>query len=575
MNCSSSSSLPALRKCEIFQAFTMSIAWETPAMYFSRLLYAIVFGLFTILSSSVAADHIRDLQKQAIEDGRSDIGHWGNDPEKYTQWGTHTNRLVPVYTFGTHTKANGVSLADYTGENSPYRSAAALRKIFGQLPSNSVHPKADYLDQTNIYDIQRAGFLAGKKHIFLVVFDGMDWQTTQAAAVYQTQSVYKDGRGNGLHFQDYNAGGNTEYGWMVTSPYCNGMSKDVNQQTTKLKSAIGLGGYSGDAGGMFPWSVPTDANYPTGKASNADVRHSYTDSASSATSMTSGIKTYNAAINIGPNALKTRSIAHLLQAEGWKVGAVTSVPISHATPAASYAHNVSRNDYQDLTRDMLGLPSISHPHKPLPGLDVLIGCGSGEDKSSDSGQGKNYVPGNRYLSEQDLQKIDSRAGGNYIVAKRTEGQDGAALLSLAADDAIAKKQRLFGYFGVKGGHLPFQTADGDYNPTVGRSNKAEAYSDADRAENPTLADFTEQAIRVLHASEKPFWLMVEAGDVDWANHDNNLDNSIGAVLSGDAAVKKITHWVDEHSNWDESLLIVTADHGHYLVLKKPEMLISK
>ena len=48
---------------------------------------------------------------------------------------------------------------------------------------------------------------------------------------------------------------------------------------------------------------------------------------------------------------------------------------------------------------------------------------------------------------------------------------------------------------------------------------------------------------------------------------------ITAGLSGDDAVRTITEWVDEHSNWDESVLIVTADHGHYLHFKKPELLI--
>ena len=69
--------------------------------------------------------------------------------------------------------------------------------------------------------------------------------------------------------------------------------------------------------------------------------------------------------------------------------------------------------------------------------------------------------------------------------------------------------------------------------------------------------------------------MVESGDVDWANHNNNIDNSIGAVLSGDDAVKVITNWVEKNSNWEDSLLIVTADHGHYFQLKKPNLLTGK
>ena len=69
--------------------------------------------------------------------------------------------------------------------------------------------------------------------------------------------------------------------------------------------------------------------------------------------------------------------------------------------------------------------------------------------------------------------------------------------------------------------------------------------------------------------------MVESGDVDWANHDNNLDNSIGAVNSGDAAIKVITDWVEQHSNWNDALLIVTADHGHMLNLVDPSVLVTR
>ena len=63
--------------------------------------------------------------------------------------------------------------------------------------------------------------------------------------------------------------------------------------------------------------------------------------------------------------------------------------------------------------------------------------------------------------------------------------------------------------------------------------------------------------------------MVEAGDVDWANHANNLDSSIGAVVSGDLAVKAVFDWIDARKQWDRTAVIVTADHGHYFNLKDP------
>ena len=520
-----------------------------------------------------AGDPIRDLQTAAIEAGKADFGHWGWDPDNYVLWGTHSNRLVPVYTFGTKGQSDGVSLSEYMGAQSAYRSEDALRAIFGDVPPETVNPTANYLDQTNIYDLQLAAIDAGKKHVILVVFDGMDWQTTMAAATYANKGVkYTQGRGTGLHFLDYTADGTSEYGAMVTSPLCNSADVDVDVQTATPKESQKLGGYSVASGGPHPWSTPTDAEYPVGKTSNEGVVHPYTDSASSATSMTAGRKTYNAAINVTVDGEQLKPLGILVQERGMRAGAVTAVPISHATPAAAYAHNVSRNDYQDLTRDLLGLKSVSHPLTPLAGLDVLIGCGFGQDRAKDSGQGENFVPGNAYLTEADRQAVDARNGGPYIVAMRQEGVSGSEALEVAVDDAIARDKRLFGFFGVDGGHLPFRTADGDYNPTLGRKKTAEEYSEADVAENPTLAECASAALKYLSQGDKPFWLMVEAGDVDWANHDNNIDNSIGAVLSGDAAVKAITDWVEANSNWDETVVIVTADHGHYLVLDQPEAL---
>ncbi len=253
------------------------------------------------------------------------------------------------------------------------------------------------------------------------------------------------------------------------------------------------------------------------------------------------------------------------------VGAVTSVPISHATPAATYAHNVSREDFQDLTRDLLGLPSISHPTQPLSGLDLLIGCGWGEEATKPGGQGNNFVPGNRYLTIDDAETIQTRSTSRYTLVQRAAGKNGSELLKAATATAIANQTRLFGFFGAKLGHLPFQTANGDFRP-VEDMREAESYSEADLIENPTLADMAESALDFLSQNKNGFWLMIEAGDVDWANHANNVDSSIGAVLSGDRAVKRVFDWIEAKKAWNDTVVIVTADHGHYLNLVQPEAL---
>lgn len=542
-----------------------------------RLLLALLFlGSWTSLT---AGDYLRLLQRSAVESGFSPMGHWGLTSDNYIEWGTHSNRLIPVYAFGTQGAGPKIDLTSYTGEASPYRDPAKVTSLYGYLPEDTVDPRADWMDQTNLYDIQKAALLAGKKHIFLFIFDGMDWQTTRAAAIYQTRKIaYDSGRGTGLHFQDYTAGGKAQYGFMVTSPHNNGTVVDVNQQLVKNPGGTLRGGYSARLGGRTPWDVAPNNEYPTSRNKTVPPLHAYTDSSSSATSMTAGIKTYNNGVNVDATGAKVLTIGHEAQRAGYLIGVVTSVPISHATPAAAYAHNVDRDDYQDLTRDMLGIASVSHPTRPMPGVDVLIGGGWGhsrkrEPKPNEEAQGDNFVEGNIYLTDADRKAVDLNNGGKYRVVERTKGTLGGPHLQEAAQLAARNQERLLGYFGGPNGHLPFRTADGDYTPTLGRKKTAEKYTPADISENPTLADMTTAALTVLQRREKGFWLMVEAGDVDWANHDNNIDTSIGATLSGDLAVRVITDWVEKNSNWDESLLIVTADHGHYLVLDRPEMLI--
>lgn len=528
-----------------------------------------------LFPSVLCADPIKVLQEQAVENKTAEFGHWGWEPEQYLLWGSHSNRLIPVYSFGTKGAGTGIDLDSYTGARSPYRSESELTRLYGRLPHATLNPAAEYCDQTNLFDVQKAALAAGKKHIILVVFDGMDWQTTWAASLYRNGRVaYTEGRGRGLHLQDYQANGTTQFAAMVTSPYVDKATTDVNLQTVSGIADDMRGGYAFEKAGSQPWAVPAEPQYLVGKAEAKEFQQAYTDSASSATSMTAGIKTFNAAINVDVHGKQVDTIAHLAQRQGYKIGVVTSVPISHATPAAAYAHNVDRDDYQDLSRDLLGLPSVSHPEHPLAGVDVLIGAGFGVERTKDEGQGENFVPGNAYLTDADLQKIDARNGGRYTVAMRSSGVNGAAGLMSAANDALVQNKRLLGFYGVAAtGHLPFQTADGLYDPPVGRSKKSESYEEGDVKENPTLAEMTATALTYLHGQKKPFWMMVEAGDVDWANHDNNIDNSIGAVLSGDAAVKAITDWVEQNSSWDETILLVSADHGHMLTILRPELLV--
>lgn len=517
------------------------------------------------VAAPVSRDAFRAVQEEAVANGHSPYFHWGTNPDDYDGYDGHSNRLIPVYVFGAR-EGGAADLHAYDGEHSAYRDAEKLKALYGRVPDDTLNPKAGYLDQTDLYRLQKDALDAGYRRILLVIFDGMDFDATQLGVTARGALPETSGPGSELTFQAPGTPG-FQFGYMVTSPWSDSALFDLDTQRARAGGAGG--GYNAARGGATPWSGG-DPAYLIGRHGG----HAVTDSAASATSMTTGAKTYNGAINVGPDGRQLTTIADLAQRRGYSVGAVTTVPFDHATPAAAYANNVSRNDYQDLARDMLGLASVSHPERPLPGMDVVIGAGWGDHRQFDA-QGADFQPGNRWVADTDVTRVDVKNGGRYRVVTRSPGVDGGEALEVAAQKARENGERLFGLFGTRYGHMPYSTANGGYDPAPDGDGDAESYSQADLAENPGLDEMTRAALTVLGDDDDGFWLMVEAGDVDWGEHGDNVDTTAGAILDGDRAVKTILEWVAANGGWRDTLLIVTADHGHMLVWDDPAALARR
>jgi alkaline phosphatase len=571
-----------------------------PSLLASWALPALVSTVLGLLPCTIRADdRLKELQTEYANtpgEKQSRVYHFGSQGpgDVFSNHGSHSNRQVPVYVFGK--KAD---LGLVTGANSSYRDPEKLKKIYGFLPENTVNSEAEYGDQSDLYRVMNDAVAKGVKHVFIVWFDGLDWPTTQAAAIVKSNKVFTEGKGSGLVFQDYKADGTAQYGYVVTSPTHDKSVMDVDAQRVTIPAGSLGGGYDVQIAGPNPWTLgPLGAQAPgyfkgqgghdkdrEGIAAAGRKRHAYTDSSQSAAEVASGVKSYNGSINIGDDSRLIPTIFHQLQSDGWKAGTVTSVPFCHASPAGMYAQNVDRDDYQDLARCMFGLPGVlqqSRQASLLPGLDVVIGTGYGIKMEPQhlKRQGKNSVADHLFLADADRAAIDAKNGGKYLVAETKIGTNGGEALQKAAAEAASKGLRLFGWYGTeKIDHLPFRTADGRFDPSpnparLGKPPVAESYTPAELDSQPSLAQMTDAALAVLAKPDQKFILFVESGDVDFALHANNLDNAVGAVYSGEDAIKRIIHWVETQSNWDDSMLLVSSDHGHYMVLDDPQGLLA-
>ena len=226
------------------------------------------------------------------------------------------------------------------------------------------------------------------------------------------------------------------------------------------------------------------------------------DSASTATSLSSGYKTHSGVIGMGVDKVTAgESIAEKVKDQlGWKVGIISTVTINHATPAAYYAHIANRNDYYDIGLQMAE-----------SGFDFF---GGGSVNKADDGDKSIYqvLEENGYLVTNDYDTIlslNDKSGKVYAYSPVLQ-DDGAMPYAIdAAEDQL------------------------------------------------TLSDFVKKGIEVLD-NDNGFFMMVESGKIDWAGHANDAVANIHDTLELDKAVEVALQFAYQHP--DETLILVTGDH---------------
>jgi alkaline phosphatase len=328
------------------------------------------------------------------------------------------------------------------------------------------------------------------RNVILFVGDGMDPTTLTAARIYDGQSRGEQGEENFLSFERF--------------PYL-AMAKTYN----------------------------TNAQTP--------------DSAGTMSAMTTGVKTKMGVISLtdatevsncqSSKAAGIATFAELAERAGLSTGVVSTARLTHATPAAVYAHAPDRDWERDtnLTEEARanGCKDIASQlidFKDGDGIDVAMGGGRA-----------NFLPA-EMTDPENSEKMGGRRDGRDLAAAWVAKSSAHKFVwNKAGFDAInpAEAPRVLGLF--EQSHMQYE---------LDRS--------ADKGGEPSLAEMTTKAIEILRNDKDGFLLVVEAGRIDHAHHAGNAARALEdtkALSEAVAAARSMTAEKD-------TLIIVTADHGH-------------
>ncbi len=315
--------------------------------------------------------------------------------------------------------------------------------------------------------------------------------------------------------------------------------------TTVAAARILEGQRKGNPGEENQLSWETFPSTALSKTYNTDSQTP--DSAGTMTAITTGVKSHMGAIGVASgrkddcaSSLKQPLLSWLELADsaGLATGVVTTTRLTHATPAATYAHAPNRNwendtdlpaeakaqGCKDIAQQLISSTRFGR------GPSVILGGGRGE-----------YTTVEQRDPEYD-DKVGQRLDGRDLVGEWQRAHpDGAYVWNIRQFQAASGAPAIFGLF--EPDHMQF---DHDRN----RSPEGE----------PSLSEMTVAAIRTLSKNSDGFVLMVESGRIDHANHNGNAFRALDETISLSDAVRAAR----AATSADDTLIIVTADHSHTL-----------
>ncbi|MFI0430269.1 alkaline phosphatase [Mariniflexile sp. HMF6888] len=221
-----------------------------------------------------------------------------------------------------------------------------------------------------------------------------------------------------------------------------------------------------------------------GLIKTSSTSHEVTDSAAGATAFSTGEKTYNRAIGVSKDSMPQKTILEQLQEKGYQTGLISLTSITHATPAAFYAHVKDRDMHEAIAEQFINAK-----------IDFVAGGGRKFFNSRADGKDlfSNLLDNNYHLDTIELSKTVSNKPNAYILA----------------DDGL---------------------------PAIIQGRK------------DFLNEATSMALDYFDEKNKPFFMMVEGSFIDWGGHAENADMLITEVADFDKTLGTVLKYVENHPN---------------------------
>lgn len=311
---------------------------------------------------------------------------------------------------------------------------------------------------------------------------------------------------------------------------------------------IYAGQKTGQSGEEYVLAMDTLPHVALSKTYNTDMQTP--DSAGTASAIMTGVKTKAGVISINDNVIRrdcnstknneVESFFDHAAQKGKALGVVTTARLTHATPATTYAHSASRGweNNADLPEE-----AVKNGCEDIASQFVSYNEGNGFTVAFGGGRSEflpNTLPDSEY-PEENGRRTDGR---NLVQEWQKRYPTGQYVEDLNGFNGIKvnAKTRVLGLF--EPSHMEFELDRKAHN------------------NEPTLAEMTTKAIDILNKDKEGYVLMVEAGRIDHGHHGSNAARALEDTWAFDQAIKTALEKTDPK----ETLIIVTADHAHTMIM---------